>query len=99
MGKNQVVWYSSYLECKKDKLQSISRTVVAYAFFLKETFITSMCENDFMLSAFQEGYNPALSDIVKESWKTSKLKFCLRVGKHFKEFIFYCQSRLGLMNI
>ena len=33
MGKNLVDWYSSYLISKKDKLQSISRTVVADAFF------------------------------------------------------------------
>ena len=33
MGKNLVDWYSSYLISRKDKLQSISRTVVADAFF------------------------------------------------------------------
>lgn len=49
MGKNLVDWYSSYLISKKDKIQSISRTVVADAFFSKETFITPMCENDFLV--------------------------------------------------
>lgn len=33
MGKNLVDWYSSYLISRKDKLQSISGTVVADAFF------------------------------------------------------------------
>ena len=47
MDKNLVDWYSSYLISRKDKLQSISRTVVADAFFSKETFITPMCESDF----------------------------------------------------
>ncbi len=47
MDKNLVDWYSSYLISRKDKIQSISRTVVADAFFSKETFITPMCENDF----------------------------------------------------
>ena len=52
MGKNLVDWYSSYLVSRKDKIQSISVTVVADAFFSKETFITPMCENNFsMLSA------------------------------------------------
>ena len=45
--KNLVDWYSSYLISRKDKLQSLSRTVVADAFFSKETFISPMCENDF----------------------------------------------------
>ena len=54
MDKNLVDWYSSYLISKKDKLQSISRTVVADAFFSKETFITPMCENKFhVISRFQ----------------------------------------------
>lgn len=47
MGKNLVDWYSCYLISRKDKLQSISRTVVADAFFSKETFITPICENKF----------------------------------------------------
>ena len=46
MDKNLVDWYSSYLISRKDKLQNLSRTVVADAFFSKETFITPMCEND-----------------------------------------------------
>lgn len=33
MDKNLVDWYSSYLISRKDKLQSISGTVVADAFF------------------------------------------------------------------
>ena len=56
MDKSLVDWYSSYLISRKDKLQSLSRTVVADAFFSKETFITPMCENDFHVisrSAFQ----------------------------------------------
>ena len=31
MGKNLVDWYSSYLISRKDKIQNISRTVVADA--------------------------------------------------------------------
>ena len=54
MDKNLVDWYSSYLISRKDKIQSISRTVVADAFFSKETFITPMCENDFhVISRFR----------------------------------------------
>ena len=64
MGKNLVDWYSSYLISKKDKIQSISRTVVADAFFSKETFITPMCENDFhVISRFRNDvilYYPTL---------------------------------------
>ena len=41
MDKSLVDWYSSYLISRKDKLQSLSRTVVADAFFSKETFITA----------------------------------------------------------
>lgn len=40
MGKNLVNWYSSYLISKKEEIQSISKMVVADAFFSKETFIT-----------------------------------------------------------
>ena len=54
MDKNLVDWYSSYLISRKDKLQSISGTVVADAFFSKETFITPMCENGFhVISRFR----------------------------------------------
>ena len=54
MDKNLVDWYSSYLISRKDKIQSISRTVVADAFFSKETFITPMCESDFhVISRFR----------------------------------------------
>ena len=71
MGKNLVDWYSSYLISKKDKLQSISRTVVADAFFSKETFITPMCESDFhVISRFRNDvvlYYPTLEK------KTGKL--------------------------
>ena len=64
MDKNLVDWYSSYLISRKDKLQSLSRTVVADAFFSKETFITPMCENDFhVISRFRNDvilYYPTL---------------------------------------
>lgn len=64
MGKNLVDWYSSYLISRKDKLQGISGTVVADAFFSKETFITPMCENDFhVISRFRNDvvlYYPTL---------------------------------------
>ncbi len=64
MDKNLVDWYSSYLISRKDKIQSISRTVVADAFFFKETFITPMCENDFhVISRFRNDvilYYPTL---------------------------------------
>ena len=64
MDKNLVDWYSSYLISRKDKLQSISRTVVADAFFSKETFITPMCENNFhVISRFRNDvvlYYPTL---------------------------------------
>ena len=64
MDKNLVDWYSSYLISRKDKIQSISRTVVADAFFSKETFITPMCENDFhVISRFRDDvilYYPTL---------------------------------------
>ena len=64
MGKNPVDWYSGYLISKKDKIQSLSKTVVADAFFSKETFITPMCENDFhVISRFRNGvvlYYPTL---------------------------------------
>ena len=64
MDKNLVDWYSSYLISRKDKLQSISKTVVADAFFSKETFITPMCENGFhVISRFRNDvilYYPTL---------------------------------------
>ena len=64
MGKNLVDWYSSYLISRKDKIQSISGTVVADAFFSKETFITPMCESDFhVISRFRNDvvlYYPTL---------------------------------------
>ena len=64
MDKNLVDWYSSYLISRKDKLQNISRTVVADAFFSKETFITPMCENNFhVISRFRNDvvlYYPTL---------------------------------------
>ena len=47
MGKDLVDWYGNYLISRKDKLQGISRTVVADAFFSKGTFISPMCENNF----------------------------------------------------
>ena len=68
MDKNLVDWYSSYLISRKDKIQSISRTVVADAFFSKETFITPMCENDFhIISRFRNDvilYYPTLEKIT-----------------------------------
>ena len=55
---------TAYLISRKDKIQSISRTVVADAFFSKETFITPMCENDFhVISRFRNDvilYYPTL---------------------------------------
>ena len=64
MDKNLVDWYSSYLISRKDKIQSISRTVVADAFFSKETFITPMCESDYhVISRFRNDvilYYPTL---------------------------------------
>ena len=63
-GKNLVDWDSGYLIKNKDKIQSISRTVVADAFFSKETFITPMCENNFhVISRFRNDtilYYPTL---------------------------------------
>ena len=64
MDKNLVDWYSCYLISRKDKLQSISKTVVADAFFSKETFVTPMCENSFhVISRFRNDvvlYYPTL---------------------------------------
>ena len=64
IGKNLVDWYGSYLISRKDKLQSISKTLVADAFFSKETFITPMRENDFhVISRFRNDvilYYPTL---------------------------------------
>lgn len=54
MGKNLVNWYSSYLISKKEEIQSISKMVVADAFFSKETFITPMCEAITLSSAVSE---------------------------------------------
>lgn len=42
VGKNRADRYNSYLISRKDKLQSISKTLVADAFFSKKTFITPM---------------------------------------------------------
>lgn len=54
MGKNLVNWYSSYLISKKEEIQSISKMVVADAFFSKETFITPMCDSDYhVISRFR----------------------------------------------
>ena len=64
MDKNLVDWYSCCLISRKDKLQSISKTVVADAFFSKETFVTPMCENGFhVISRFRNDvvlYYPTL---------------------------------------
>ena len=64
LDKNLVDWYSCYLISRKDKLQSISKTVVADAFFSKETFVTPMCENSFhVISRFRNDvvlYYPTL---------------------------------------
>ena len=84
MDKNLVDWYSSYLISRKDKLQSISRTVVADAFFSKETFITPMCENDFhIISRFSEWRNPVLSDIGTENRKTWSSQVVWKLDFHF----------------
>lgn len=54
----------SYLISRKDKIQGISRTVVAAVFFSKETLITPMCESDFyVISRFRNNvilYYPTL---------------------------------------
>ena len=64
MGKNLVNWYSSYLISKKEEIQSISKMVVADAFFSKETFITLICESDYhVISRFRNDvilYYPTL---------------------------------------
>ena len=64
MGKNLVNWYSCYLISKKEEIQSISKMVVADAFFSKETFITPMCESDYhVISRFRNDvilYYPTL---------------------------------------
>ena len=64
MGKNLVDWYSNYLISRNDKLQSLSKTLVADAFFSKETFITPMRESDFhVISRFRNDvvlYYPTL---------------------------------------
>ena len=64
MGKNLVNWYSSYLISKKEEIQSISKMVVADAFFSKETFITPICESDYhVISRFRNDvilYYPTL---------------------------------------
>ena len=90
MDKNLVDWYSSYLISKKDKLQSISRTVVADAFFSKETFITPMCENKFhVISRFRNDvilYYPILEQ------KTGKRGH----PKWFGSWIFTSMHRLQL---
>ena len=71
MDKNLVDWYSCYLISRKDKLQSISKTVVADAFFFKKTFVTPMCENGFsVISRFRNDVVLVLSDIGKENRKT-----------------------------
>ena len=46
MGKNLVYRYSGYCIGKKDKIQNISGTVVANAFFSKGTLMMSVCESD-----------------------------------------------------
>ena len=38
MGKNLVDWYSNYLISRNDKLQSLSKTLVADAFFFQGNF-------------------------------------------------------------
>ena len=83
MDKNLVDWYSSYLISRKDKIQSISRTVVADAFFSKETFITPMCENDFhVISRFRNDvilYYPTLEKKTGKrghpKWFDGKINF------------------------
>ena len=83
MDKNLVDWYSSYLISRKDKLQSLSRTVVADAFFSKGTFITPMCENDFhVISRFRNDvilYYPTLEQKTGKrghpKWFDGKIDF------------------------
>ena len=50
MDKSLVDWYSSYTY-GQEQATDLSRTVVADAFFSKETFITPMCENDFLIGS------------------------------------------------
>ena len=83
MDNNLVDWYSSYLISRKDKLQSLSRTVVADAFFSKGTFITPMCENDFhVISRFRNDvilYYPTLEQKTGKrghpKWFDGKIDF------------------------
>ena len=76
MGKNLVNWYSSYLI-------SISKMVVADAFFSKETFITPMCESDYhVISRFRNDvilYYPTLEKKTEKrghpKWFDGKIDF------------------------
>ncbi len=105
MGKKLFDWYSSYLISRKDKLQSISKTLVADAFFSKETFITPMCENDFhVISRFR-------NDVVLDYYRTRfQLEFCFRDGKQhagitncqstdFRKLDFHFNASLAAVNL
>ena len=97
MDKNLVDWCSSYLISRKDKIQSISRTVVADAFFSKETFITPMCENDFhVISRVSEWRNPVLSDIGKDN-RHAGITNCQSTD--FKTLDFHFNASLAAINL
>ena len=46
---NLLEYYASMLTDRKEKLQKISSTVVADAFFSKITFVDELCKNGFQL--------------------------------------------------
>ena len=72
MDKNLVDWYSCNLISRKDKQQSISKTVVADAFFSKETFVTPMCENGFhVISRFDRAATLTVVEPISiPTWRT-----------------------------
>lgn len=76
MDKNVVDWYSSYLISRNDQLQKISNTVVADAFFSKETFITPMCGNNFhVISRFRNEVVLYYQTLEKRTGKYGHLKW------------------------
>ena len=94
MGKNLVNWYSSYLISKKEEIQSISKMVVADAFFSKETFITPMCESDYhVISRFRNDvilYYPTLEKEIGKrghpKWFDGKIDFANLYLTRCKEY-------------
>ena len=75
---------AAILSVEKTKRQSLSRTVVADAFFSKGTFITPMCENDFhVISRFRNDvilYYPTLEQKTGKrghpKWFDGKIGLC-----------------------